>query len=74
MDIRGIPLNSSVSFLQPSIVLDQPQAGFTLGQAYNIYALMVDSDAALPSPKPYFLTTDDTGHFRILDASKVRRA
>ncbi len=74
MDIRGIPLNSSVSFLQPSIMMEQATQGFTIGQAYNIYALMIDSDAALPSPKPYFLTTDDTGHFRILDASKVRRA
>jgi hypothetical protein len=74
MDIRGIPLNNSVSFLQPAIVLEQAQTGFTIGNAYNIYALIVDSDSVLPQPKPYILTIDDDGHFRILDMAKVRRA
>lgn len=70
MDLRGIPMTSSVSYLQPSIVLEQTEPGFTVGETYPIFAMAIDNDTV----KPYFLTTDDAGHFKPILADKVRRA
>jgi hypothetical protein len=70
MDPRGIPLTGD--WLQPSIILEQDTPNFTVGFAYPMYGLIVD--AALDPPKPYVITVDDNGHFKILDIAKVRRA
>jgi hypothetical protein len=70
VDIRSVAMTGS--WLQPSVILEQPQANFTVGDAYAMYALVIDA-AEIP-PKPYIVTCDDDGHFKLMDISKVRRA
>jgi hypothetical protein len=69
MDLRGIPMIGS--WLQPSVILEQPEPNFTVGNSYSLLGIVVD--ATPTPPKPYIISVDDSGHFKLVDINKVRR-
>ena len=73
MDLRGIPFNPTGPASSLMMRLSDPQAGFTVGNIYEVVALVVDSDAALPQPKPYAVTFNDNGRFAVVDTAKLTR-
>lgn len=73
MDLRGIPFNPTGPASSLMMRLDSAQAGFTVGNTYEIIGLVVDSDAALAQPKPYAITFNDAGHLAVVDTSKLSR-
>jgi hypothetical protein len=52
--------------------LETAETGFTVGNAYEVLSLLVDS-APVP-PKPYAVCFNDDGYLRIVDLGKLKRA
>jgi hypothetical protein len=71
-DHRGIPpfVAGGPVFLTP-LELETAEPNMTVGNQYELVALLVDSQPV--PPKPFALMLDDTGHFRLVDLGKVRR-
>jgi hypothetical protein len=74
MDLRGIPFNPTGPASSLMMRLDTAQTGFTLNNVYEIIGLVVDSDPALPAPKPFAITFNDAGKLAVVDTSKLVRA
>jgi hypothetical protein len=72
-DIRSISLVPGWQGSNSRIVmeLEATEPNMTIGNQYELVALLVDSQPV--PPKPFALMLDDTGHFRLVDLGKVRR-
>ena len=73
MDLRSIPITVTGPGSSLIMELTAAASGFTVGNRYEVIGLVVDTDPALPKPKPYAVTFTDAGVLDVVDVTKLRK-